>query len=384
MSAGQGWSPPDAATVPASGDTGAGRTIAARFRLRHGTFDLDVDLRLPGSGVTALFGPSGSGKTTLLRCMAGLETPEPGYLNINGEVWLDTSRRHALPPHRRALGYVFQDANLFPHLDVRANLHYGYKRVAPAERRVQPADAIALLGIDHLLDRMPAGLSGGERQRVGIARALLTSPRLLLMDEPLAALDDRRKQEILPYLERLHDELDIPVIYVSHAAQEVARLADHVVLLDNGRAVSNGPIAETLADLGLPPARGDDASVVVQGVVADYDDSYRLLSVALPGSRSTLRVVHAEVPRGRPMRLVVKARDVSLALSRQDDGSMLNILPVTVRGSTPADNPAHVMVRLDADGTPLLARVTRYSHDRLELAPGLRLWAQIKAVSLLV
>jgi molybdate transport system ATP-binding protein len=360
-----------------------GKTIYAKFRLKQGVFDLDVDLRLPGRGVTALYGPSGSGKTSVLRCLAGLAMPDPGYLCVNDHVWLDTARGHALPAHRRAVGYVFQEANLFPHLDVRANLQYGYKRVAPAARRVQPADATALLGIDHLLARMPGNLSGGERQRVGIARALLTSPSLLLMDEPLAALDDRRKQEILPYLERLHDELDIPVIYVSHAAHEVARLADHVVLMDNGRIVSSGPIAETLADLGLPPAQAEDASVVVQGRVTGYDDAYHLLSVELPGSTSTLRVVHAAVPRGRGMRLVVKARDVSLALSRQDDGSMLNVLPVRVQGSTPADNPAHVMVRLDADGTPLLARITRYSHDRLEVMPGKQLWAQIKSVSLL-
>ncbi|CAM3961726.1 molybdenum ABC transporter ATP-binding protein [Bordetella bronchialis] len=357
--------------------------IEARLRLRQGSFDLDVDLRLPGRGVTALFGPSGSGKTSLLRCLAGLAMPDPGYLRVNGETWLDTARRHALPPHRREVGYVFQDANLFPHLDVRANLAYGYKRVAPSARRIQPAEAAALLGIDHLLARMPDHLSGGERQRVGIARALLTSPRLLLMDEPLAALDDRRKQEILPYLERLHDELDIPIVYVSHAAREVARLADHVVLMENGRVLSSGPIAGTLADLGLPPARGEQAAVMVQGVVTGYDDAYRLLSVALPGSRSILRVVHAAVPAGRAMRLVVNARDISLARTRQEDGSMLNILPVTVQGSTPADNPAHVMVRLDADGTSLLARITRYSHDRLEVAPGKRFWAQIKSVSLL-
>lgn len=360
------------------------KAIQARFRLAQGAFTLDVDLRLPGRGVTALFGPSGSGKTSLLRCLAGLAMPAPGYLRVNDAVWLDTARGQALPAHRRAVGYVFQEANLFSHLDVRANLLYGYKRVAPVARKVQPAEAAALLGIDHLLARMPGKLSGGERQRVAIARALLTSPRLLLMDEPLAALDDKRKQEILPYLERLHDELDIPVVYVSHAAQEVARLADHVVLLDNGRVVTSGPIAQTLADLGLPPARGEDASVVVQGVATDYDEAYRLLSVALPGSATAaLRVVHAAVPPGRPIRLVVNARDVSLALSRQDDGSMLNVLAVRVQSSAPADNPAHVMVRLDAGGTPLLARITRYSHDRLEVQPGQRLWAQIKSVSLL-
>jgi molybdate transport system ATP-binding protein len=364
-------------------DTTDTKVIHARFKLAQGAFMLDVDLRMPGRGVTALFGPSGSGKTSLLRCLAGLAMPHPGYLRVNGEVWLDSSRGQALPPHRRAVGYVFQEANLFPHLDVRGNLHYGYKRVAPAARRVHPEDAAALLGIDHLLGRMPANLSGGERQRVGIARALLTSPRLLLMDEPLAALDDRRKQEILPYLERLHDELDIPVVYVSHAAQEVARLADHLVLLDNGRVVSSGPIGATLADLGLPPAQGEDASVVVQGVAGDYDEAYRLLSVALPGSSLVLRVVHAAVPRGQATRLVVRARDVSVALGRQDDGSMLNVLPVRVQDSVPADNPAHVMLRLDADGTSLLARITRYSYDRLELTPGKRVWAQIKSASLL-
>jgi molybdate transport system ATP-binding protein len=364
-------------------DAGRAGAIHARFRLAQGAFVLDVDLRLPGRGVTALFGPSGSGKTTLLRCLAGLSMPEPGFLRVNEDVWLDTARGLILPAHRRAVGYVFQEANLFPHLNVDANLRYGYKRVPASARRVHPAEAAALLGIDRLLARMPGKLSGGERQRVGIARALLTSPRLLLMDEPLAALDDRRKHEILPYLERLHDELDIPVVYVSHAAQEVARLADHVVLMENGRAVCSGPIAATLADLGLPPAQGEDASVVVQGTAAGYDDAYRLLSVALPGSASTLRVVHAFVPPGRSTRLVIKARDVSLALSRQTDGSTLNVLPVRVMDSAPADNPAHVMVRLDADGTPLLARITRYSHDRLELAPGRQVWAQIKSVSLL-
>ncbi len=369
---------------PSGPDAAHESAIQARFRLRQGSFELDVDLRLPGRGVTALFGPSGSGKTSLLRCLAGLAIPDPGYLRVNGQVW---QRQRARPGAARASAggrlCVFQEANLFPHLDVRANLHYGYKRVAPAARRVHPADVAALLGIDHLLARMPGGLSGGERQRVGIARALLSSPSLLLMDEPLAALDDRRRQEILPYLARLHDELDIPMIYVSHAAQEVARLADHVVLMEDGRTVSSGPIGETLADLGLPPARGEEASVVVRGVVTGHDDAYRLLSVALPDSRSTLRVVHAAVPPGHPMRLVVKARDVSLALSRQDDGSMLNVLPVQVRAARRPTTRPTSWCAWTPMGTPLLARITRYSHDRLALQPGKRLWAQIKSVSLL-
>ena len=224
-----------------SPDTG----IRARFKLDYSGFSLDVDLDLPGRGVTALFGHSGSGKTTLLRAIAGLEHAPGGTLSVNGDVWQDAATFR--PTHRRPLGYVFQEASLFPHLDVRANLEFGQKRVPQAQRRVSLDQAVALLNIGHLLGRKPARLSGGERQRVGIARALATSPRLLLMDEPLAALDFALKQEILPYLERLHDELDIPVLYVSHAPDEVARLADHIVVMEGGRAVAAG-VTERLRD----------------------------------------------------------------------------------------------------------------------------------------
>ena len=228
-------------------------------------FRLQVDLHLPGRGITALFGPSGSGKTSLLRCVAGLERAPHGQISVNGECWQGSPRRHFLAPHKRALGYVFQEASLFAHLSVRANLAFGQKR-SPGKARL---DEIAgLLGIDGLLDRQPVSLSGGERQRVAIARALLTSPRLLLMDEPLAALDLKRKLEILPYLERLHDELSVPIIYVSHAPDEVARLADHLVLLHEGRMVASGPLGETLAPADLPPAFADDAGVVIEAVLA--------------------------------------------------------------------------------------------------------------------
>jgi molybdate transport system ATP-binding protein len=330
--------------------------IEARFRVEHEGFSLDVDLDLPGRGVTAIFGHSGSGKTTVLRCVAGLARPSEGRLSVNGEVWLDTAKGIFMPTHQRPLGYVFQEASLFAHLSVARNLRYGLNRIAPAARKVDLAHAAGLLGIGHLLERMPAGLSGGERQRVAIARALLTSPRLLLLDEPLASLDLKRKQEILPYLERLHDELDIPVLYVSHAPEEVARLADHLVLLESGRAVASGPIADTLARLDLPSAMADDASV---------------------------RVVHTAVASGRAMRIVVRARDVSLALAAQESSSVLNVLPATVAGITGAASPSQVMVRLDIDGTPLLSRITRYSCDHLKLAVGTRVWAQVKAVSLL-
>lgn len=357
--------------------------IDVRLNLKYPGFALDVDLHLPGRGVTALYGHSGSGKTTCLRCIAGLERAEDGFVQINQEVWQDSRNGVFVPPHKRALGYVFQEASLFPHLSVRANLEFGLKRIARALRRVDLAQAAELLGIGHLLERHPQHLSGGERQRVGIARALLTSPQLLLMDEPLAALDSKRKSEILPYLERLHDELDIPVLYVSHAQDEVARLADHIVLLSDGEALASGPIGETLARLDLPMALGDDAGVVINGSVIAYDEHYQLLTLQLPHSPLQMRVAHAPLALGKPLRVKVQARDVSLSLHAEEASSILNRLPVTVTQEIAADNSAHVLVRLDAGGTPLLARITRFSRDQLHLHPGQTLWAQIKAVAVL-
>ncbi|WP_282396136.1 molybdenum ABC transporter ATP-binding protein [Pseudomonas sp. PS01298] len=357
--------------------------IDVRLNVKYAGFALDVDLHLPGRGVTALYGHSGSGKTTCLRCIAGLERAEEDFVQINDEVWQDSRTGLFVPPHKRALGYVFQEASLFAHLSVRANLEFGLKRIPRAQRRVDMAQASELLGISHLLDRHPQHLSGGERQRIGIARALLTSPSLLLMDEPLAALDSKRKGEILPYLERLHDELDIPVLYVSHAQDEVARLADHIVLLSDGKALASGPIGETLARLDLPMALGDDAGVVINGSVSAYDDHYQLLTLQLPDSAQHLRVAHAPLALGKALRVKVQARDVSLSLQAEEASSILNRLPVTVTQEIPADNSAHVLVRLEADGTPLLARITRFSRDQLQLHPGQRLWAQIKAVAVL-
>ncbi|MDO7896165.1 molybdenum ABC transporter ATP-binding protein [Pseudomonas citrulli] len=357
--------------------------IQARFQLDRGAFSLDLDVQLPGRGVTALYGQSGSGKTTCLRCIAGLERPAQGFIEVNGQVWQDSERGVFVPPHRRPLGYVFQEASLFTHLSVRHNLAFGLKRIAPGLRRVGMDQATELLGIGHLLDRQPHNLSGGERQRVGIARALLTSPQLLLMDEPLASLDTRRKNEILPYLQRLHDELDIPVLYVSHSQDEVARLADHIVLLEDGRALASGPIGETLARLDLPLALGDDAGVMIQGKVSGYDPTYQLLTLNLPGSQLNIRVTHTPLGLGQPLRFKVQARDVSLSLASDAQTSILNRLPVTVVSELAADNTAHVLIRLDAGGTPLLARITRYSRDQLGLHSGQVLWAQIKAVAVL-
>jgi molybdate transport system ATP-binding protein len=354
-------------------------SIRAAVKLDYPGFSLDVELDLPGHGVTALFGPSGCGKTTLLRCIAGLERSGRGHLVVNGETWQsDTLFK---PTHQRPLGYVFQEANLFDHLSVRRNLQYGQSRVAQAQRRVDFDHVTRLLGIDHLLDRMPQGLSGGERQRVAIARALLASPRLLLMDEPLAALDVKRKQEILPYLERLHAELDIPVLYVSHAPDEVARLADHIVVMDSGRAVAVGPLTETLARLDLPIQLGEDVGVVLDAAVAERDAAWHLARVEFPGG--SLWVRDAGHALGDPVRVRILARDVSIALQPVSGTSIQNCLPAIVEQMAGDHHPALSLMRLRVGPSPLLARLTQRSAVGLGLAPGNAVWVQIKAVALI-
>ena len=352
--------------------------IQARFRLDWPGFSLDVELDLPARGVSALFGHSGSGKTTLLRCIAGLERAPQGRLTVNGEVWQDQG--HWLPTHQRPLGYVFQEASLFPHLTVMGNLRYGMRRIAGGQKDSLD-QAIELLGIGHLLERKPDRLSGGERSRIGIARALAVSPRLLLMDEPLAALDIRRKQEILPYLERLHGELDIPVLYVSHAPDEVARLADHMVVMEAGRAVASGPLSDTLARLDLPIQLGEDAGVVLDAVVAERDGHWHLTRVEFPGG--SLWVRDGGHALGQPVRVRILARDVSIALVPPSGTSIQNCLPATVEQMTGDHHPALSLLRLKAGPSPLLARLTQRSAARLALAPGKAVWVQIKAVALI-
>lgn len=354
--------------------------MEARFRLAYPEFALDVDLQLPEKGITALFGHSGSGKTTVLRCFAGLNRAPEGRLVVDGQVWQDEAQGIFLPTHARPLGLVFQEASLFPHLSVRKNLEYGMKRAG--NKRGEGFDAcVDLLGIRPLLDRAPERLSGGERQRVAIARALLTRPRLLLMDEPLAALDLKRKLEILPYLEKLHDELEIPVLYVSHAPDEVARLADHLVLMDGGRVVASGPLMETLARADLPPAFADDAGVVLEAVVAAHEAD-GLTRLDFPGGH--LYVSRREEPPGRRLRCRIHARDVSIALAAHADSSILNVLPATVQAVVATDTPGHVLVQLALpQGAVLLARITERSRLALGLAPGQPVVAQVKAVALL-
>lgn len=354
--------------------------IRASFRIERSGFALDVDLRLPGQGVTALFGHSGSGKTTLLRAIAGLERAPGGYFALGDAVWQDERRGLFVPTHLRPLGYVFQEASLFDHLSVEGNLEFGRRRIPESERRFRPPEVAALLGIGSLLGRRPASLSGGERQRVAIARALLTAPRLLLMDEPLAALDLKRKLEILPYLERLHDELAIPIIYVSHAPDEVARLADHLVLLDAGKVVASGPLTETLARADLPPAFADDAGVVVETVVAvhEADDLTRL-----DFAGGSILVARRPEAIGHRLRCRIHARDVSLALEKPRASSILNVFHGKLSAIGATDTPGQVLVQLQVGATPLLARITERSLRLLELQVGCPVWAQVKAVALL-
>ncbi len=352
--------------------------IETRFRIARGGFSLDVDEAFPARGVTALFGPSGCGKTTWLRAIAGLERPPGGYCRLGGEIWQDAER--FVPPHRRSLAYVFQDAALFAHLDVRGNLEYARKRVPPGERRVSFDDVVSLTGLSPLLGRGVSSLSGGEAQRVAIGRALLASPRLLLMDEPLAALDGKAKSEMLDLLENLREELDMPVIYVSHSRVEVARLADHMVLMEKGRVKAAGPLGEVLSSLDVASAQGPQAASVIMATVASHDDRWGLTCLDFPGGRFT--VARAERPVGSPARLRVLARDVSITLAPQSGTSILNIFPATVREIGEA-GPAQALVRLDAGGTTLLSGITKKSAAALGLRPGKKVYAQVKAVALL-
>lgn len=354
--------------------------IHAVFNHSLPDFTLDVSLALPASGVTAVFGRSGSGKTTLLRAIAGLERVAGGYLAVRADVWQDAARGIFRPVHQRPLGYVFQDANLLAHLSVAGNLDFGLRRTPPALRRLPLDQAIALLGIEKLLPRRVSSLSGGERQRVAIARALATSPQLLLMDEPLASLDIERKAEVLPYLERLAHELRIPMLYVSHALDEVARLADHLVLLDTGCVLATGPAAELLSRLDLPLAHGDAAAAIIDAVVTRLEPDYHLSHAEFAGGQISL--INRSLHLGQRVRVRVQARDVSLSLQRQSGSSVLNVFAASVTHLSP-DSPGQVMVGLSAGGSTLLARISLKSADTLQLQVGLPVFAQVKGVAVL-
>ncbi len=368
--------------------------IAAKFEGQLGSFTLDAEFTVPASGVTGLFGPSGSGKTTVLRCIAGLHRVPNGLCAVDGEIWQDESSFR--PAHRRGVGYVFQEASLFPHLSVTRNLLYatcGRRPAAPADA-IGFDEAVALLGLSALLDRAPDRLSGGERQRVAIGRALLSQPKLLLMDEPLSALDAETKSEILPFLERLRDSLSLPIIYVSHDMREIERVAKHLVLMQSGRVRSAGLLNELQSDPALPLAAGQDAAVTLDCVVSDYDAAYGLATLAVDCGQFFVPMPKAAI--GSRQRLTIAARDVSLARERPEGTTILNILPCRIVSATPAGanemvaNEMVVVLRLGADGTGarLLAHVTRRSWDQVfrdqtKLAEGMPVYGLVKSVALL-
>ena len=381
-----------------------GLPIGAQFTHCYDEFVLDVDLALPAKGVTVLYGQSGSGKTTLLRCLAGLMHAPGGTLSIGGDQW--QGDEVFVPAHKRPIGYVFQEPSLFEHLTVEGNLSYAQKRIDLADfsRSVLSSkEVIELLGIENLLQRKPNQLSGGEKQRVAIARALFSQPELLLMDEPLASLDTQRKREILPYLEKLRHELEIPIIYVTHSIDELSRLADWVVVLDKGRVVADGSLADVLTALDSP-LQLDDAGVVLETTILSREAQWALMRVGFSGGE--LLLADNGRAEGETLRVRVDARDVSLTLSQHTDTSILNVLPATVIEISACLSQGAVLVKLCLDhqstaafdeskvmdeqskasrdsSEMLLSRITRRSADYLELAVGSQVWAQIKSVAVL-
>lgn len=355
--------------------------IKVELQVDFKEFALDINLDLPDKGVTTLFGTSGAGKSTVLRCIAGLEQHARGLVQVGDDIWLDSRRNVTLPTHRRALGYVFQEPRLFAHLTVQQNLEYGYKRTPESERYLKFDDVIGLLGIGHLLSRKPQKLSGGEQQRVAIGRALLASPKLLLMDEPLAALDVARKQEVLPFIRALHNELDIPVIYVSHSLDEVLQITDTMVLMSKGKNIATGPITELCSTLELTQYLGDMSGSVINACVETHEEEFGLSCLAFEGGQ--IYVPQLSLSKGQTQRIHILARNVGIALQKpQETTSFLNVLEAMVTEVAVPDIRSHaVQVKLDV-GVPLLANISRKSLYTLRLEPGQKCFALIKAVSL--
>lgn len=342
------------------------------------TFQLDMQLSVPLSGITAFYGPSGSGKTSLLRCVAGLEQAA-GTLRVGDQVWQDAQT--FLPAHLRAVGMVFQDSRLFPHLNVMDNLQFGFRKLPHAARVLTPEHAIDLMDLAPLLKRRPHNLSGGEKQRVAIGRALANNPSLLLLDEPLASLDPANKQRILPYLKKLHHELDIPMLYVSHSLQEISQLADHLVLIEQGQVQTEGPLQAMLANAALNCGE-EDAGAVLLGVIDRIDPKWQLAAMSI--GDDCIWFTHHATEAGCAQRLRVLAKDISLSRTRNTEQSIQNLLPARIETITQAAHPAKRLVRLAlADKQVLLAELTARAVDHLQLRPGENVWAQIKSVAVI-
>ncbi len=354
-------------------------SIDINLLLKRTDFTLSAELHLPARGITVLFGPSGSGKTSVLRCLAGLERAQ-GQIKIDAQVWQDSERGVFVPAWQRDLGYVFQEASLFAHLSVQQNLQYGVNRTKKPEAAQALSEAIDLLGISHLLNRGTTSLSGGERQRVAIARALAMQPRLLLLDEPLASLDQARREEILPWLERMHTSLQIPLVYVTHSMQELTRLADYVVLMQAGRVKLHGPVTQALADPNFAAAVGTNAGAILHGKVIKHDDEFCLSAIDVCGT--ALWVRHKDLPIGHEVRLHIHASDVSLATRQPVDSSIQNVLQGVIDSIHDDAHPANCLVRLRCGDQQVLARITRKARQVLGLNVGASVWAQVKSVAL--
>ncbi len=353
--------------------------LEIKVKKRLGRFTVDVSFSTEGAGVTTLFGSSGAGKTSVINMVAGLFPPDEGLIVVNGRKLFDSEHSINLRPEKRRCGYIFQDGRLFPHLTVRANLTYGMKLVPRAERYVSYNQVIDLLGIRHLLGRRPAKLSGGEKQRVAIGRALLTSPSLLLMDEPLASLDLARKGEVLPFIARLPREFSIPILYVTHSLDEILNLADTAVLVESGKVVATGNVEDLMSRIDLQHFAGAfDAGVVLGTVVEEHERSGGLTSLRFAGG--VLKIPLLEVPVGERLRVRIRSRDVAIALSRPDKISVRNIFPATVEEIV--ESPESLVdVRLNI-GCALLSRITPAAKADLKLAPGQQVYALVKSVAI--
>lgn len=343
-------------------------------------FGLNLDLNLSNQGVTALFGRSGSGKTTLLRCLAGLEKNHQGHISFNGQTW--QSKELFLPAHKRPIGYVFQEASLFPHLTARNNLAFAQKRANQKTSVIRYQDVLTLMNIAPLLDKYPHQLSGGERQRIAIARALLIQPQLLLMDEPLSALDDGLKKDILPYLEALCAKMDIPIIYVSHSLDEVIRLANNTVIIDQGKLIDQGETQSLLGKLSTSEHTHQNVSFLIEGHIVEQDEKWGLSKLKFGEHYMTIK--RGEEKPGDKIRLQIQARDVSITLSSDEHSSILNRLPVYIDSliQDKAD-PSSLLVRMMAGQTPILASITAFSAYKLDIQQGKKMFAQIKSVAVL-
>lgn len=346
--------------------------------LRNGEFNLDIEQRLPSQGVTAIYGPSGSGKTTLLRAIAGLLKSPEGTISFKQKIWQNSAE--FLPTHLRQLAYVFQEPSLFEHLSVQENIDYAFKRVPQAQRVITPSRAIDELRLQSLLTRDPQTLSGGEKQRVAIARAICSNPKLLLMDEPLSAIDINSKDEILEMIISLRQNFDIPIIYVSHALNEVARLADHLVLMEQGRVLASGDIQSMLTQLDLSLAQGADAESLIEAVVVEHDNEFGLSYLETPLGRFS--VLQRPLAIGEKVRILLAARDVSITLEKQHDTSILNIFQASIDQIEEAST-AKLTLRLICNGVPVLARLTKKSAVLMDLKVGDSVYIQAKSVAIL-